>query len=1036
MRLVFLLLLFSSTWCFAQEFTNHWIDYTKPYLKIEIREDGLHTLNKKDVQLLGAIPEKAYFTILHHGKYVPVRQVGFLKDSNFILEFYAEKNHGERDSLLYRPINARLNPYHSLLSDKSAYFLTWEETPKNILFSDSTKHTIEVAKRVSKRYVLPFIEQYSFNNSIGLLPSVQQSYFEAGEGWTGKFRSADSTYSFWLKLPEKPADSNGLIRILFNGRSPNFHELQVSIQGNVDSLAWDAFGTKEIHKNIEFNGDSLFIEIQPKKNARFDWYSLCYIEVDFQSVNFQSGYFYNLEGGFPFSSRLLEIKDRYTVKEIGGKLKAEAGYKYLAFKEPLRPSRVEFKQFSKLPRDKNFFIVSHPSLQNSAKEYSAYRSSKAGGSYDVSLVFMPELYDQFSFGERHPFAIRDYVNWAVEGNYLDKYLLLLGRAVSFPDNLKSWQDRDLVPTVGYPASDALLTAGLGTNGDPDVQSIATGRLNVTKDSEALAYLDKIKEYESVPISQEWKQKTLHLSGGRTLEEITQLRTVLSDVQDIKEAGVWYTSTQHYVKRSAIEVEPLDISKEINEGVGMVTFVGHGSANVLDLNIGYCSPPENGFNNRAKYPVMYFNGCGVGNIFYRYDALSTDWLLSPNKGAIAVFANSFWSYLFSTQFFLDRFYFELFSGSGTEETLGKQHMAANRSLASFRRSDVIRSNLHQLVLQGDPAIKHFPTQKPDYALSDRNYFIRSLDPSQRIEQADSIEIGIVVHNLGKWEKDSSYMLSIKNVNGKSFELERPSFKGQDTVFIRIANLPLESFTVEIKDAGEYSVKNNFLQVNVEEDWSKIAAYTTWPLSSIEDKLGPLVVGKAYGKLLLENTLIGKNSSLQFLVVDENPLTYSSEKVQLEVKKCSSCNWEILKNYTVKTVSNYAFEIEVEEEWNAGRTEIRLRAFDQRGNASIFYKSSFQVVENQEPSLVQVVPNPVLIQGSIRIIVKSPKAPENSSFRILSASGVEIWEKEQNLHVGINEIVVPKEELSPGVYIGQIKIQWANKEELIQEKFLVL
>ena len=104
---------------------------------------------------------------------------------------------------------------------------------------------------------------------------------------------------------------------------------------------------------------------------------------------------------------------------------------------------------------------------------------------------MEDFYNLYIYGEKNPEAIRRFVADKMQGTGR-KFLLLIGKAISFPDVLKT--SAELVPSYGYPGSDVLLTAGLFGE-DADVEGLATGRLNVTKDAEVLAYLNKIKEYE-------------------------------------------------------------------------------------------------------------------------------------------------------------------------------------------------------------------------------------------------------------------------------------------------------------------------------------------------------------------------------------------------------------------------------------------------------------------------------------------------------------------------------------------------------------
>ncbi len=93
---------------------------------------------------------------------------------------------------------------------------------------------------------------------------------------------------------------------------------------------------------------------------------------------------------------------------------------------------------------------------------------------------------------------------------------------------------------------------------------------------------------------------------------------------------------------------------------MVTFMGHASPTVPDLNIGFATSPTSQLSNKGQYPFMYFNGCGVGNVFYRYETLATDWLMAADRGAIGVLSNSFWSYSTTSGRYLDALYKALFT----------------------------------------------------------------------------------------------------------------------------------------------------------------------------------------------------------------------------------------------------------------------------------------------------------------------------------------------------------------------------------------
>jgi hypothetical protein len=129
-------------------------------------------------------------------------------------------------------------------------------------------------------------------------------------------------------------------------------------------------------------------------------------------------------------------------------------------------------------------------------------------------------------------------------------------------------------------------------------------LNATNNAEAINYLEKVKETESRVNPELWQKDILHLSGGQNVNEIKNFKLILDGVSSKVRTGILGGKITSLSKQTNQEIEPIDISKKVNAGLGMITFVGHGSTSEIDLNIGYCSPPENGFLNKGKYPIMF------------------------------------------------------------------------------------------------------------------------------------------------------------------------------------------------------------------------------------------------------------------------------------------------------------------------------------------------------------------------------------------------------------------------------------------------
>ena len=512
-----------------------------------------------------------------------------------------------------------------------------------------------------------------------------QSYFEKGEGWTGKIIVADSLAKFPIKmvnyLPQR--DMSPTLECLFNGRTEIVHEVNIGLQNNLGQVRTigkiDYFGFDPLKISTEVSANEISIDgqiqlrSQSSKKDKTEWHSLTYHKISFpqsfEMENLSSKYFYLMPKSFterhvsignaPNGAQVYLLFDRYTYQKVsitltGTKLnlvldKTLSPKIIFASSEIKKPISIEKVTLnSDYKKSSNYLIITHPSLKASAKEFANYRESNVGGGFKTNVIDIQDLYFLFSYGERTPMAIRRFIDFKLSNGERIENLFLIGRGKSFPDALKTDAALDLVPTFGYPGSDILLTAGLDGY-DSDVQAIPTGRLSVISNQEALNYLQKVKEYEENVEDLLWKKDILHLSGGGSKPEINYFKDILKGIESKVQNGFMSGRVAALSKKTDNFIENIDISAEVNKGVGMITFFGHSSSTATDLNIGFASSSNNKLQNKIKYPLMYFNGCGVGNVFNRYDLLTTDWLITPGKGAIAVFANSFWSYDFLYNF---------------------------------------------------------------------------------------------------------------------------------------------------------------------------------------------------------------------------------------------------------------------------------------------------------------------------------------------------------------------------------------------------
>ena len=166
----------------------------------------------------------------------------------------------------------------------------------------------------------------------------------------------------------------------------------------------------------------------------------------------------------------------------------------------------------------------------------------------------------------------------------------------------------------------------------------------------------------------------------------------------------------YTKESAAEVQRIDLGEEINAGVAVLTYFGHGSLSSNELDFGYVSDSSFGYSNAGKYPLLLINGCEYANAFGPSYSQGEDWLLTPNKGAIAVLSTSSLGVDLLLKRYTEIWYKHLFAVESAAKplSLGEVMLRSEREfLLRYGLSIEYQAQLSQQVLLGDPALRILP-----------------------------------------------------------------------------------------------------------------------------------------------------------------------------------------------------------------------------------------------------------------------------------------------------------------------------------------
>jgi Peptidase family C25 len=878
-----LAILFYPALSFAQPFGNEWIDFNKEYYEIAVAEDAIFKITHSDLQSVG-FPVNSVdprrIQLFHRGVEVAIYIEGqgdAIFDPADFIEFFGEKNDGTLDKDLYVNPGDQPHNYYNLYSDTTAYFLTYNLVASNgkrmsspAPFTGAIKDSYYFAKKVQL-----LTDDYSTGLTVSSYTALTQ--FDIAEGFTGPRITEVANPSFdisitGLDLPVITAPKPSL-ELLLVGRNGTNHEIEIFVGPDVPGLLsigtfnFNAYATLKIPYDINWSaisaGGNLLVRVEvlnnggTQSNISVSYATLNYArQTDVGNLNYLTAdVITQVSGGnvieflnTPTTSTVYDITDPNNVSRIVD-TDVNANSITCGFSDATSPrtlavatpsttftfSKIGFRQLDASLY--NYIIISHEVLMKPAggepdavRAYAGYRASVAGGSYDTLVVDIHQLYQQFSYGEVTPLAIYNFMAYMV-ANGNPAHLLLIGKAldVSFKyhrSDPASFSYHDLVPTAGSPGSDLPFTSGL--NGTTFENAVSTGRLSFSSPQEIINYRNKVIEMESLPYDELWRKNVLHLSGGNTLQELDLFKSYVDGFKAVAEDLYLGGRVSTVSKATTATVEFINVSDEVNKGLNLITFFGHSAPNVTDIDIGFVSDPVNGYNNQGRYPMILMNGCNAGNIYDPNYIFGENWIATPNKGATVVIAHTSFGFPFSLKYWSDTFYTVAYADSTfMQKSVGEIQIEVGKRVLDFtgpNPSYNYITQIQQMGLQGDPAVKLFGTNIPDYEINANNVQTISLTNKGITAEADSFAIALGVRNFGAYIDDSlEVYISRRLQSGQIVPYDTVSFapvKNLDTLVYTIDNkLPgnagINTFDITLDPAAkiiEHSELNNFVGFN--------------------------------------------------------------------------------------------------------------------------------------------------------------------------------------------------------------------------------
>jgi hypothetical protein len=860
-------LVFLALSAFAQT-GNEWLMPGQPYFKIPVGKEGLYKLTYTQLTNAGlsAASNPTTFQLFHRGKeisiYVEGQGDGQFNPTDFI-EFFGQRNDGKMDNELYVPSSGQPHQRQSLFTDTAYYFLTYGQAAgKRIPFLTTPDPVIPAESFHWDEKVKVLMENYSggtdYNSS-----QIQKSVFEPGEGWTGNIILQGQTQSYLLEdvINTIPAAGVPKIEVLVTARGPMDHRAEIYAGSRLVGLVeFSAFESKLFAGDLEWSdisGDGkVTISVKVIGVGAVDRMSVGYIRLRYpQQTNIAgnaSKKFVLRENAGGTSSvqltnalpgtRIFDVTDVENVSRLSTTGSSTlnvfvpstlSSRQLWATNSTLSTSvrKASFRSYT--PGSYDFVIITHPDLRkpvsgyiDPVKAYAEYRSLPEGGSYDTLVANIDQLYDQFSYGDPSPLAIRHFLKYISTGKRPD-YLFLIGKGLDIYYNYYRnptafVQNKNYVPTAGYPASDMLFSAGL--SGKQHVAGISTGRLSAVGPTDVAAYFNKVKEFEARPFNDLRRKNLLHLSGGLLEGEPELFRQFLEEYAEVAEDRFLGGKVKAIAKQST-DIEVVNVAEEVNQGVALITLFGHSSPTSSDFDIGLVTDPVMGYNNiDGKYPAFLMNGCSAGSFFLNTTIFGENWTNTADRGAIAVIAHSFFGFAFTLRNY-SRLFYE--TGFGDDAFINKgvgdiQREVSSRYLAELANPGPLdETQTQQMVLLGDPAVRLFGATKPDYAIVPESVSIQTKSGEPLTAFADSLILSFVVPNFGKAVSQNFTIRVTRSLSDNSTVHYDSTFQGilySDSIhFFLPGNIPdgfgSNQFSITIdadQDVDELNESNNTYQ----------------------------------------------------------------------------------------------------------------------------------------------------------------------------------------------------------------------------------
>ena len=339
----------------------------------------------------------------------------------------------------------------------------------------------------------------------------------------------------------------------------------------------------------------------------------------------------------------------------------------------------------------DYLIIAPRDFAGSAQALADLRSTRFA---DVRIVWLDEIYTEFSDGRVDPFALARFIKY-VNNNWLSSLtdVVILGKATLDHKDRMGYAD-SFIPTLMtstpwmVSASDDRL---LGGNGDAPFN---IGRIPIITDAQGQAYVNKLDIYAATTPGIDWYRAVLVADNPDVAGDFHSNSDALAN---------WLTGSLGFSETTKL-YHPFDpVRSELTapstwDTHGYISYDGHGTIiQIGDGRENFIKSTDAALLNNTSYPLFTALTCAAGNYSIPGTTdLATALILNPTGGAIAAMAPTGLSLDLDAQILGDAYVGILF---GTQATIGEAIQQAKALTTG--ETNAFMQRIYSVV--GDPAV---------------------------------------------------------------------------------------------------------------------------------------------------------------------------------------------------------------------------------------------------------------------------------------------------------------------------------------------